>query len=117
MGRGRAAPYHTEPCGDGYDRGDGRSGWFGAVCDARGGRVASVRLAYTGVGGELLPFFGLRPARRTAGPQLAAVSVPPDSEVRATDDRNASVSIASRAGAGGDAPRAGLHHVHATFVV
>ena len=28
------------------------------VCDARGGRVVYVDLGYTGVGGELLPFFG-----------------------------------------------------------
>eukprot|EP01045_Picozoa_sp_COSAG04_P026129 COSAG04_NODE_3565_length_2706_cov_4.255082_3_plen_192_part_01 len=36
----------TEPCGN------------GVTCDARGGRVASVNLVKTGVGGELLPFFG-----------------------------------------------------------
>eukprot|EP01045_Picozoa_sp_COSAG04_P030378 COSAG04_NODE_5261_length_1681_cov_4.668142_1_plen_205_part_10 len=47
---------HTEPCGDGhYDR---RLGWVGVVCDARGGRVVFVYLPRTGVGGELLPFFG-----------------------------------------------------------
>ena len=46
----------TEPCGDGYD--DLGSGWVGVKCDARGGRVVYVALAGTGVGGELLPFFG-----------------------------------------------------------
>ena len=46
----------TEPCGDGYD--DKDSGWVGVKCDARGGRVVVVSLAGTGVGGELLPFFG-----------------------------------------------------------
>ena len=46
----------TEPCGDGYD--DSTRGWVGVVCDARGGRVVSVDLHNTGVGGELLPFFG-----------------------------------------------------------
>ena len=46
----------TEPCGDGYD--DITGGWAGIICDARGGRVMLVLLAITGVGGELLPFFG-----------------------------------------------------------
>ena len=46
----------TEPCGDGHD--DERSGWVGVRCDARGGRVVYVSLNGTGVGGELLPFFG-----------------------------------------------------------
>jgi len=46
----------TEPCGDGYD--DLNSGWVGVLCDARGGRVVRVNLWDTGVGGELLPFFG-----------------------------------------------------------
>ena len=46
----------TEPCGDGHD--DRESGWVGVVCDARGGRVVWVDLHYTGVGGELLLFFG-----------------------------------------------------------
>lgn len=45
----------TEPCGDGWDS---TSGWVGVVCDASGGRVAYVDLHWTGVGGELLPFFG-----------------------------------------------------------
>ncbi|MDP6288572.1 MAG: hypothetical protein QF548_12135, partial [Acidimicrobiales bacterium] len=46
----------TEPCGDGHD--DRDSGWVGVMCDARGGRVVYVTLNNTGVGGELLPFFG-----------------------------------------------------------
>eukprot|EP01045_Picozoa_sp_COSAG04_P003455 COSAG04_NODE_141_length_23595_cov_4.393003_2_plen_360_part_00 len=46
----------TEPCGDGHD--DSESGWVGVICDARGGRVVYVYLWHTGVGGELLPFFG-----------------------------------------------------------
>eukprot|EP01045_Picozoa_sp_COSAG04_P012206 COSAG04_NODE_814_length_10091_cov_7.591873_7_plen_241_part_00 len=46
----------TEPCGDGHD--SLGSGWVGVMCDARGGRVVSVWLQETGVGGELLPFFG-----------------------------------------------------------
>eukprot|EP01045_Picozoa_sp_COSAG04_P020727 COSAG04_NODE_2154_length_4676_cov_9.156859_4_plen_293_part_00 len=46
----------TEPCGDGYNSWD--RGWLGVECDARGGRVVAVYLGVTGVGGELLPFFG-----------------------------------------------------------
>ena len=46
----------TEPCGDGYDSKE--RGWVGVVCDARGGRVMTMNLESTGVGGELLPFFG-----------------------------------------------------------
>ena len=46
----------TEPCGDGYDSRD--RGWLGVMCDAPGGRVVAVNLSHTGVGGELLPFFG-----------------------------------------------------------
>eukprot|EP01045_Picozoa_sp_COSAG04_P018751 COSAG04_NODE_1759_length_5667_cov_2.268139_6_plen_322_part_00 len=46
----------TEPCGDGYRY--YTSGWLGVMCDARGGRVVRVYLWSTGVGGELLPFFG-----------------------------------------------------------
>ena len=65
----------TEPCGDGYndygydsiDRGydDLNSGWVGVLCDARGGRVVHVNLSETGVGGELLPFFGRLGALRS----------------------------------------------------
>ena len=46
----------TEPCGDGHD--DIDTGWVGVMCDARGGRVVTVNLDSTGVGGGLLPFFG-----------------------------------------------------------
>ena len=46
----------TEPCGDRYD--SNTRGWVGVVCDALGGRVVEVDLWNTGVGGELLPFFG-----------------------------------------------------------
>eukprot|EP01045_Picozoa_sp_COSAG04_P006000 COSAG04_NODE_287_length_17998_cov_7.320018_24_plen_276_part_00 len=45
----------AEPCGDGHD--DEGSGWLGVRCDARD-RVAKVDLAFSGVAGELLPFFG-----------------------------------------------------------
>ena len=47
----------TEPCGDGWND-PYYSGWVGVECDARGGRVVKVYLPSTGVGGELLPFFG-----------------------------------------------------------
>eukprot|EP01045_Picozoa_sp_COSAG04_P014013 COSAG04_NODE_1027_length_8681_cov_106.498019_3_plen_580_part_00 len=49
----------TEPCGEGYN--NPHSGWVGVMCDARGGlggRVVAVNFRNTGVGGELLPFFG-----------------------------------------------------------
>ena len=46
----------TEPCGEGFD--DEFRGWVGVICDASGGRVVGVLLYDTGVGGELLPFFG-----------------------------------------------------------
>ncbi len=46
----------TDPCGEGHA--EMFSGLFGVECDARGGRVVAVDLHSTGVGGELLPFFG-----------------------------------------------------------
>ena len=46
----------TEPCGDGWH--SRIRGLGGVMCDARGGRVVYVGLGGTGVGGELLPFFG-----------------------------------------------------------
>ena len=46
----------TDPCSNGWET--TTHGWLGMKCDARGGRVVYVDLYYTGVGGELLPFFG-----------------------------------------------------------
>ena len=45
-----------EPCGEGSWN-DARRGWVGVRCDAIDGRVVSVELGETGVGGSLLPFF------------------------------------------------------------
>ena len=69
-GTGGACPMdawdaRAEPCGgwlDGNGWDDLSSGWIGVVCQARGereaGRIVSVDLYWTDVGGELLPFFG-----------------------------------------------------------
>ena len=69
-GTGGACPMdawdaRAEPCGgwlDGNGWDDLSSGWIGVVCNARGqreaGRIVSVDLYWTDVGGELLPFFG-----------------------------------------------------------
>ena len=46
----------TQPCGAGWE--DTFRGWDGVECDASGGRVVGLWLHQTGVGGELLPFFG-----------------------------------------------------------